>query len=279
MTLRSEVVGPVFTRIWDLEGGFAERVKHVIEPAFTLDFTSQIDNYNRTPVVSDLTDFVVSGTTRFTYGLTNRIFARAKTVDNVRGATREIVTIGLQQTYYSNPQSGGYDSAYQSTYRQAVDLSPVALTARLSPAAILDTNMRVEYDVARGRGLQTVSIGGSLNMATMSAAANYSRSRVDPLNPNNFISGSTSMRWLDGRASGTYNVGWDIARGYVVNQQVRVSYLAQCCGLQVEFQKFNYAQLETAGAIPSDTRWNFGFILAGLGTFSNFFGAFGGNTQ
>ena len=29
-------------------------------------------------------------------------------------------------------------------------------------------------------------------------------------------------------------------------------------------------------AIPSDTRFNFGFILAGLGTFSNFFGAFGG---
>ena len=35
MSLRSDVVGPVFTRIWDLQGGFAERLKHVIEPAFT----------------------------------------------------------------------------------------------------------------------------------------------------------------------------------------------------------------------------------------------------
>ena len=43
MTLRSEIVGPVFTRIWDLQGGFAERIKHVIEPAFTVDFTSHID--------------------------------------------------------------------------------------------------------------------------------------------------------------------------------------------------------------------------------------------
>ncbi len=85
MTLRSDIVGPVFTRIWDLQGGFAERIKHVIEPAFTVDFTSHIENHNRTPVVSDYSDFVVSGATKFTYGLTNRLFARGRTVDNVRG--------------------------------------------------------------------------------------------------------------------------------------------------------------------------------------------------
>ena len=61
-----------------------------------------------------------------------------------------------------------------------------------------------------------------------------------------------------------------------MSQSIIGSYLAQCCGLQLEFQKFNYP--ETAGfPIASDTRFNFGFILAGLGTFSNFFGAFGGS--
>jgi hypothetical protein len=55
-----------------------------------------------------------------------------------------------------------------------------------------------------------------------------------------------------------------------------LSYLAQCCGLTMEFQKFNYASLGVNIANPSDVRFNFGFILAGLGTFSNFFGAFGG---
>ena len=281
MTLRSEIVGPVFTRIWDLEGGFAERLKHVIEPAFTVDFTSHIANYFRTPVVSnDFADFVVSGATRFTYGLTNRVFARGRTVDNVRGTTRELLTVGLQQTYYSNPQSGGFDSSYQSTYGtgRPVDLSPVALTARVSPAAAVDTNMRVEYDTSRGRGLQTVSIGGNMNLASMSAGANYSHSRLDPNNHSSFIQATTSMRWLGDRATGTYNVGWDIARSYIVNQNVMVAYLAQCCGLTFEFQKFNYAQLGTNLAMPSDTRFNFGVTLAGLGTlpFSNFFGAFGG---
>jgi hypothetical protein len=278
MTLRSEAVGPVFTRIWDLQSGFAERIKHVIEPAFTVDFTSRIAGYTRTPVVSDLSDFVVSGTTRYTYGLTNRVFARGRNVDNVRGQTRELITVGLQQTYYSNPQSGGFDSAYQSTYgtRRPVDLSPIALTTRVAPTAAIDTNMRLEYDVSEGRGLRTVSFGGNVNGAAMSAGANYSHSRLDPTNHTNFIQATTSMRWLDGRATGTYNIGWDIARSYIVNQNVMMSYLAQCCGLTLEFQKFNYAQTGTNIAVPSDTRFNFGFILAGLGTFSNFFGALGG---
>ena len=278
MTVRSEVVGPVFTRIWDLQGGFAERLKHVIEPAFTVDLTSHIENHNRTPVVSDYSDFVVSGATKFTYGLTNRVFARGRSVDNVRGSTREIMTVGLQQTYYSDPQSGGYDSSYQSTYgtRRPLDLSPIALTTRVSPVAAVDTNMRVEYDVSEGRGLRTVSFGGNVNRPGLSVGANYSHSRLDPTNHSKFIQGTTSMRWLDGRATGTYNVGWDIARSYIVNQNIMVSYLAQCCGLTFEFQKFNYAELSNSLALPSDTRFNFGFVLAGLGTFSNFFGAFGG---
>jgi LPS-assembly protein len=280
-TLRSEIVGPVFNRIWDLEGGFAERVKHVIEPAFTVDFTSNINDYNRTPSIgSDVTDFVVSGSTRYTYGLTNRLFARGRTVDGVRGTTRELLTVGLQQTYYSNPQAGGYDSSYQSTSnRRPTDLSPLTLMTRFAPTALVDTNGRIEYDVARGRGLQVVSIGGTVNGTTVSAGTNFSHNRLDPSNHSTYVQGSTSLRWLDGRATGTYNISWDIGRSYVVSQGAMLSYFAQCCGLTMEFQKFNYASLGNNLAVPSDMRFNFGFTLAGLGTIpTNFFGAFGGGT-
>jgi hypothetical protein len=282
MTLRSEMIGPVFNRIWDLQDGFAERLKHVIEPAFTVDFTSNIDNYNRTPSIgSDIADFVVSGSTKVTYGLTNRLFARGRSVDNVGGTTRELLTVGLQQTYYTNPQAGGYDSSsYQSALpSKPTDLSPLALTTRVAPTATFDTNLRVEYDTSRGRGLQIVSIGGNLNGPAVSAGLNFSHNRLNPLDPQTFVQGSTSMRWLDGRATGTYNIGWDIERAYIVSQSIMWSYLAQCCGLTMEFQKYNYASLGANLATPSDTRFNFGFILAGLGTFSNFFGAFGGGTR
>jgi LPS-assembly protein len=281
-TLRSEVIGPVFNRIWDLESGFAERIKHVIEPAFTVDFTSNIDDYNRTPSIgSDITDFVVSGSTKVTYGLTNRLFARGRATEGVRGNTRELLTVGLQQTYYSNPQAGGYDSSYQSTSnRRPTDLSPITFTTRFAPTIGLDTNARIEYDVARGRGLQIVSVGGTVNGAAVSASTNFSHNRLDALNHSTFIQGSSSLRWLDGRATGTYNISWDIGRSYIVSQGAMLSYLAQCCGLTMEFQKFNYGSLGVNLATPSDIRFNFNFILAGLGTIpSNFFGAFGGGTR
>jgi hypothetical protein len=156
------------------------------------------------------------------------------------------------------------------------DLSPLALTTRYAPTALIDTNGRIEYDVTRGRGLQIVSLGGNVNGAAMSAGANFSHNRLNPLNHSTFVQGTTSMRWLDGRATGTYNISWDIGRSYIVSQGAMLSYLAQCCGLTMEFQKYNYASLGVNIANPSDVRFNFGFILAGLGTFSNFFGAFGG---
>ena len=53
--------------------------------------------------------------------------------------------------------------------------------------------------------------------------------------------------------------------------------LGRLRGLQAEVQKFTY-YVGSGSPIPSDMRFNFSFVLAGLGSFSNFFGAFGGNT-
>jgi LPS-assembly protein len=273
MSMQTDVVGPVFTRIWDRpDSVFAERLKHVIEPAFRVDVTSQISEFARTPIVSDASEFVVGGAAEFTYGLTNRLFARGTNVGEVRGQTREFLTVGLQQTVYTDPESAKYDSTYQSTFGfdRPVGRSPLALTTRLSPSGVVDGNLRAEYDTY-GLGLQLISAGGGLNGRTASVSANYSWRPND----DNFLSASTTLRWLEGRASGSYALSWDIARAYVLSHSITGSYLAQCCGLQVEFQKFNYTQASDA-PISSDTRFNFGFILAGLGTFSNFFGAFTG---
>jgi LPS-assembly protein len=274
MSMHTDVVGPVFTRIWDRPTSvFAERLKHVIEPAFSVNVTSRIADFAKTPVVGDASEFVVGSAAQLTYGLTNRLFARSKAVGDTRAQTREFLTVGIQQTTYTNSASVRYDSAYQSTFGYPFqrDRSPIALTTRVSPTGTLDANLRAEYDTY-GLGLQLLSAGGGINSRKASFAANYSWRN---LSDSNFMSASTSLRWLDGRATGTYSLSWDIARSYVVSQSIVGSYLAQCCGLQVEFQKFNYPEA-TGIPITSDTRFNFGFVLAGLGTFSNFFGAFGG---
>jgi hypothetical protein len=277
-TVRTEVVGPVANRVWDLgEGSFAERLKHVIEPAFTVDVTSPIRDYRRTPLLSDISDFVVGGSTRVTYGVTNRLFYRTAAAAGSRGDTREFVTLGIQQTYYSHPEASRYDGTYISAQGTGLgrDLSPVAMNLRISPAVAFDANTRIEYDVS-GNGLQVLSTGAAINGAQSGVTVNYSRQRIDRTQPvNSYVSASARARLLQTRLSATYTASWDIARSYVVSQGITGAYMAQCCGIQAEFQQFNYP----AGfglPIPSDRRINFSFVLAGLGTFSNFFGAFGG---
>jgi LPS-assembly protein len=279
LSTRSEVVGPVFNKIWDTPDSTAtERRKHVIEPAFSLDYVSPIENFTRVPVLSDYSDVVVGSTTRVTYGITNRLFSRARAVGATRGAAREVLTIGVQQTYYTNAQSGQYDPNYQSSFsfQRPIDLSPISVTTRFSPSAILDTNSRLEYDVT-GNGLQLLSAGGGTQGPLGSVTFNYSWRHLNKSQPaDNYLSTSSSVRLRNGRVTSTYGLSWDIGRSYVVSQTLLASYMAQCCGFQVEYQQFNYP-VSVGIPLPSDRRFNFGFTLAGLGTFSNFFGAFGGS--
>jgi LPS-assembly protein len=277
-TSRTEVIGPVLSRIFTLEeGSFAERVKHVIEPTVTLDLTSPIRGFRRTPLQTDVSDFVIGGTSQVTYGVTNRLFLRRPSVNKVRGETREFVTIGLQQTAYSNGEASRYDTSYSSAIGVGPGrtLSPVALTARVSPSNTFDGNMRVEYDV--DNGLQTLTTGAGINYGNGGITLNYSRQQFDRTLPaNSFVNASTRAQFFENRVNGTYSLSWDIARGYVVSQGIVGSYMAQCCGVQAEYQQYNYPS-GFGLPISVDRRINFSFMLAGLGTFSNFFGAFGGN--
>jgi hypothetical protein len=252
----------------------------VIEPAFTIDYTSQIANYKETPILTDSSDFVVGGTQRLTYGLTNRLMYRGKSTDGGRGQTREFVTIGVQQTYYTNAESSKYDTAYSSSSTNIVptNLSAIALNGRVSPSSHIDANTRLEYNPEH-LGLEVWTVGSTLSGGRSSGTLNYSRRHVTPGTvPDSYFSGSTSLHSANGHLSGTYALSWDLTHSTIITQNVQAMYMAQCCGLQVDFQKFNYAQIATGIPIPSDRRINVSFVLAGLGTFSNFFGAFGGNT-
>ena len=287
LSLRNEVIGPVLTKIWDTpESRATERMKHVIEPVFTLDYITEIENQALVPRSSDISDAVVGGAARFTYALNNRFFYRGRPVDGARGQTREFVTLGVQQTYYTNPLASRSDTTYvtASGRPNLVDLSPLAVIARVSPSTTLDANARLEYDVT-GNGLQIFTTGatanllrpplGAVNPPSASVNVSYSHARYSAaLSASDYLSASTVLRLMQGRLGAQYSLSWDISRSYVQSQSIMASYMAQCCGIQADFQNYNFAQTSNF-PIPSDRRFNVSFVLAGLGTFSNFFGAFG----
>jgi hypothetical protein len=189
----------------------------------------------------------------------------------------EFITIGLQQTYYTNPNLSRLDPNYVSSIsnQRLSHVSPVALTARVAPTAALEASSRLEYNTERGF-LQAAGVGASGHTVGGSTVnVSFSRSRGSRTSaPVSTLSGGTSLRFLEGRAVGSYALNWDIGQGFIVQQGTSFTYMAQCCGIQAEFQKFHYPQ--SILGITSDRRINIGFVLAGLGTFSNLFGAFGG---
>jgi LPS-assembly protein len=276
ISLQTDIIGPVLSKIWDTPGsGYSERMKHVIEPSFNLEYISDVTNQARVPN-TDSSVVAVGGAMKFTYGLTNRLIARTRGEGDARGTTREFLTIGVQQTYYTNPETSRYDTTYVSYAGRPrpIDLSPIALTARLSPTAIIDANARLEYDVT-GNGLQILTAGTTINAGFTSSNLSFSRQRFTPADDSSsYLSASTAWRSSQGRMSGFYGLNWDIDANYIYSQSIGATYMAQCCGVQADFQIVNF--LPSVTPVPSDRRLNFSFVLAGLGTFSNFFGLLGG---
>jgi hypothetical protein len=226
--------------------------------------------------LTDSSIVAVGNAMRLTYGVTNRLIARTRGADGARGSTREFLTVGVQQTYYTDPETSRYDTAYvsYSGRPKPIDLSPIAVTARLAPTPAIDANARLEYDVT-GNGLQILTAGSTVTTGASSSNVSFSRQRFTPLSEvSSYVSGSSAWRFSQGRVSAFYGLNWDIDAKYIYSQSLGATYMSQCCGVQADFQVVNF--LPSVGApIPSDRRLNFSFVLAGLGTFSNFFGLFG----
>jgi LPS-assembly protein len=276
MSLQTDVIGPVLSKIWDTPGSaYSDRMKHVIEPTFSVEYITEIANQGRVPL-TDSSVVAVGGAMKLTYGLTNRLIARTRAAGEARGSTREFLTLGVQQTYYSNPETSRFDTNYvsYSGRPKPVDLSPIAVTARIAPTPTIDANARLEYDVT-GNGLQILTAGSTITASASSTNLSFSRQKFTPLSDaSSYLSGSSSWRFSQGRVTAFYALNWDIDARYIYSQSMGTTYMAQCCGVRADYQIVNFLP-DVRSPIPSDRRLNFAFVLAGLGTFSNFFGLFG----
>ena len=286
--MRAEFVGPVFTRVFTPNNGFAERLKHVVEPAFTLQRITTIDNLNQIPTTASY-EYVVGGTTRITYGLTNRLLvrrARAKEAERAAGPTtagapREFLSVAVNQSYYTNEAASRYDNAYSYSayFRPPSNFSTVALSARAMPAQAAGVDVRMEYDpIAKERPLVGLGINGVIRSRMVETTAGWSKQNYGGgglVSSNHYIQQSTTLRLPGNTLGGTVQFNYDIARSTLLNQRYIANYNAQCCGIAFEYQAFNYPGGVGFG-VPQDHRFNFAFTLAGIGSFSNFFGTFGG---
>ena len=101
----------------------------------------------------------------------------------------------------------------------------------------------------------------------------------DPRFATHFLNASVDLRAERNRIGGTYAFNYDLRGDTYLQQRFIAYYNAQCCGLAVEYQTQNFQGAISTIGLPQARRFNISFTLAGIGTFSNLFGAFGGQDR
>ncbi|MBI3493647.1 MAG: hypothetical protein HY047_18005 [Acidobacteria bacterium] len=284
-SLQAQIVGPVFNRIWDTPTNtYAEKFKHSIEPVLTVTRTSTIDNYDRVPQFDGTDGFV--GGVNYTYGLNNRFYARRHLTPGAPAQAREILDVELSQSYYTNQNQAQYDRQYQTTTyggEAPSHFSPIALSVRAMPTNEFTGTMRAEFD-SRYHALRTVSASGTYSLSTyLQTTVSWSKRAFiaelqdfnDPTRLDQSINTSVTAHTRDNRYGGVYSFNYDVLNGVMLQQRVSGFYNAQCCGLAVEYQTYNFGAASLS-PIPADHRFFLSFTLAGLGNFSPINGALGG---
>jgi LPS-assembly protein len=280
---QSQIVGPLFNRIWDTpNNGYAEKFKHSIEPYVTVQRTSSVDAIDRI-VRFDGIDMLVGGT-NLAYGLNNRFYAKRALTPGAQGVSREILEVGLSQTYYTNQTAAQLDRQYE-TRGLAVrsHFSAIALNVRVLPTNDFNATVRAEFD-SQKHELQTISAQGSYSWTGRAQTmVSWSKRAFiegvpgfdDPRFLTHSLNGSTTVHTLDNRVGGVFSFSYDVLRSSMLQQSVSAFYNAQCCGLAFEYQTYDHRGLPSS-PIAADHRFFFSFTLAGLGNFSPFNGAMSG---
>ena len=283
--VQSRATGPSFVKIWDTPGsGYSERMKHVIEPWTSIGRVSAVDNFDQIVQLEGI-DAIRGSVTQLGYGIDTRLYARVYE-GSAESVPREILSATIMQNYYTDDRASQYDRNFRTSFNNTPpnNYSPVSIYVRAQPTQAIGGTFRAEID-SRYKQLRTVGAEGTYQRGDwLEARGGWSQRYLieelpgfnDPRYLDHYLNGFVAARTSGGAVRGLYEFNYDVLRGMYLQQRIRVEYNAQCCGVRVEYQFFNFAGLGHRAVLPQDRRFNLSFTLAGLGTFANVLGAFGG---
>ena len=279
------VTGPTFARIFQTPAlKFAQRWKHVIEPTLTVGKTSAIDVRERVITDFDTGDFAVGGVTRMNYALTNRLYA--KRGEGTAGTVREVASLTVAQSYYANAELAALDQLAKDPsklYLPTSNFTPIDIGARLTPTDAVSFDFRTTYEKVTDT-FRAVSAGTRVRLGArtdLNAAWSKTRQPKDspyanaPYYNSHSINGAFTLRSDRNVYGGSYRADYDLANTSFINQSLTAYYNPQCCGVAIEYSRSNLPSFGGVQGKVYDRRFNLSFTLAGIGSFSDFFGAFG----
>jgi hypothetical protein len=257
-----------------------------VEPFLTIGRTTSIPERDRI-IQLEASDSIYGNATRYVYGVTNRFYAKQRRPGGAPSLAREIASVDVSQSYYTDARAAQTDTSYSTSFLGAPpsNYSPIALNARAAPTDLFSVTLRAEID-SQYLELRTISTNGSYSGSMVTATGGWSKRGFiqglaafnDPRNLDHYINASGGAHTRDNAVGATYSVNYDVLRSRLLQQRITGYYNSQCCGLAFEYQLFNFSGLATTviSGASQDRRFFMSVTLAGLGNFSPFNNALSG---
>ena len=262
-----DIVLPSIERIFAKKTFLGDKLKHVIEPRLTYKYVTGVQNYNSTIRFDDLD--LISDTNELLIGVTNRLFA--KRGDNIN----EVLTWEFYQKRFFDPTFGGAiipgqrnvilsseDITGYAFINQPRNYSPIVSTFRASPRNGVGIQWQGDYDPLRGTMVNSMfSMDARHKQFFFSAGHNLVKPDIKLSPPadqvrGTFVYGDPNRRGWNAAVSTVY----DYRIGRMQFATLQGTYNTNCCGISVQFRRFEF------GA-RNDNQYRVAFTIANIGSF------------
>ena len=262
----ADLVLPSLEHIFDAPSWIGQKVKHVIEPRVTYKNVAGIGNFNKI-IRFDETD-ILTNTKQVEFSLTNRLLAKDK-----NGTVTDFVNWQLWYDRYFDPTFGGaIVPGQRDVIQSAIDLtgyafldgrrhsSPVVSALRVQSK--VGVEWRADYDPLTHHVVNSsITMDGRIQQFFWSLGHNDLK--TDPVlapSANQFRGvlgyGAANRRgWSYG-----FSAYYDYRKGDLQYTQTQITYNTDCCGLSVQYRRFDLGT-------RNENQFRVAFAVSNIGTF------------
>ncbi len=262
-----DLIAPSLARVFKKKTFLGDEIKHVIETRATFEKVSGVTDFERL-IRFDPTE-LVANTTQLEISITNRLYVKHN------AEVLEILSWSLSQQRYFDPTFGGaLVGGERNIFLSTADLtgfafmdgirnySPVVSAVRAQPIAGFSLNWRADYDPMRGSIVDSsISADYRKNFFFLSLGHNEIHGATD-LAPNaNQFRGSLGLGNSNRRGwNAAFTTIYDFRIGAMQYATAQVTYNTDCCGLSVQFRRFEFGT-------RNENQFEVAFAIANIATF------------
>ncbi len=255
-TARAEIVGPGFSRIFELgEGGRFSRLKHVIEPRIVYGYFRDFDDRLRIPLFDEIDNLRGRNVARIS--LFNRVLA--KPADPNAGGAFEILSV----QFFRDVSLDADRPLLRSLDRSLTSRNgPVGALLRFNPSRRTGVRFDALYDTLFSQ-VSSTAISGSLGLSrTSSVGLRWAVRRNPELDRTrrHHAQVSAGLDLIPNKLRVNSMLSYDIEQKILQIQRHVVNFTACCYGLQFEIADFRTA-------LRRDTQYRLLVTLKSVGAF------------